>query len=506
MAWTAYTVAIVALVALSAILGLWMMTLRNSLGRLRLAEGRLRDHYSIILAIIDNLEAPIFCLDRDYRYTSFNKGHAGIMKTIYGRDIELGRSLFDYMTVKEDREKAKVNLDRALSGEKLVEESFSGESLLSRRYFRVSQGPVRNDKDEIIGVSVFAEDITERRRAELELRRQNRELRAISACNQTMMRAEDEQSLLEEICGIICEIAGYRLAWVGYPEEDEPRSVRPVAWAGTDEAYLSSAKISWADTERGGVPFGIAIREGRSACIQDFATEPEAAPWRAEALRRGFRSSIALPLEEEDGRVFGILNIYSTEPAAFTAEELWLLEELAGDLAFGIRFLRARIQQRGMDEDLRPMNRRFTLAADAARLGFWDWDLDRDEMVWDDRMFALFGARREDFGEAREAWLHGLHPEDRDRVEADLSSARLGRGGFETEFRVLWPDGSLHHLKAYAQVLRRSEGSPERMMGVDFDITELKRSERRQLELNAELESRVRARTAELEASNREIE
>jgi PAS domain S-box-containing protein len=188
-------------------------------------------------------------------------------------------------------------------------------------------------------------DSTERKRAEDALNRLNRELRAVSNCNQALMKAEDEQTLLDEVCRIVCDEAGYRMVWVGYAENDDARTVRPVAWAGVEDGYLEQADITWADTERGRGPTGTAIRTGKTGCIQDFETEPKAAVWRNKALQRGYRSSIALLLKHENA-TFGALNIYSTEPNAFTPDEIRLLEELAGDLAFGVNVLRARNARR----------------------------------------------------------------------------------------------------------------------------------------------------------------
>ena len=128
----------------------------------------------------------------------------------------------------------------------------------------------RDEQGAPVAILETNNDITERKRAEEALRRLNRELRAISNCNQTLLRATDEQSLLEEICRIVCEEAGYRVAWVGYAEHDEAKSVRPVAWTGTEEGYLANLGITWADTERGRGPTGTAIRSGKTCCIAGF--------------------------------------------------------------------------------------------------------------------------------------------------------------------------------------------------------------------------------------------
>jgi len=203
-----------------------------------------------------------------------------------------------------------------------------------------------------VGLATASRDIAGRKQAEEALRRSNRELRALSNCNQTLLRATDEQNLLQEICRIVCEEAGYRLAWVAYAEHDEAKSVRPAAWTGTEEEYLANLGITWADTERGCGPTGTAIRSGRTCCVLDFATDHRVAAWRESALQRDFRSGIALPLKDEHANAFGSLTIYSALPNAFTPEEVRLLEELAGDLAFGIVTLRSRAARKRAEQEV----------------------------------------------------------------------------------------------------------------------------------------------------------
>jgi formate hydrogenlyase transcriptional activator len=220
----------------------------------------------------------------------------------------------------------------------------------SVRWARIQVAPMWRQGGELRWNIALVEDITERRQGEEIRRRLDRELRAISDCNQTLLRAVDEQTLLNDICRIVCDEAGYRMAWVGYVEHDDAKSVRPVAWGGLEGEYLAHANVTWADTERGGGPGGAAIRSGTSICIQDFATDPRVAPWRENALQHGYRSNLAIPLKDERGNTFGELAIYSAEPDAFTPEEIRLLEKLARDLAFGVTIMRARDERKRAEE------------------------------------------------------------------------------------------------------------------------------------------------------------
>jgi PAS domain S-box-containing protein len=112
--------------------------------------------------------------------------------------------------------------------------------------------PEHDRSGRIIGALAVGRDISERKRFEDEMQRLNRKLKAISDCNQILMKAGDEQSLLTNICRIICEEADYNLAWVGYAEDDPDKSIRPVAWAGVDSDHVASAKVSWAEETQWG--------------------------------------------------------------------------------------------------------------------------------------------------------------------------------------------------------------------------------------------------------------
>jgi CHASE1-domain containing sensor protein/signal transduction histidine kinase len=195
---------------------------------------------------------------------------------------------------------------------------------------------------------VMTEDL---RRSEADQKRLNRSLRLLSDCNTTLVHASEEQALLNEICRLIVDVGGHRMAWVGYAEQDEAKTVRPVAQYGFDEGYLATARITWADSERGRGPTGTAIRTGQLQANHNFLANPQLAPWRDEAVKRGYQSSTALPLKGPD-RVFGALTIYSVEREAFNDAEMALVQELADDLAFGILTLRSDAARKAAEEAL----------------------------------------------------------------------------------------------------------------------------------------------------------
>ncbi len=190
----------------------------------------------------------------------------------------------------------------------------------------------------------------ERQRVQEELRRSARALRVLSQVNQVLVRATEEDSFLREICQAIAKLGKYRLAWVGEAMRDSGKTVRPLAYAGEGKGYLKDIRVSWDDNELGRGPTGIAIRSGKPYIARNVRNKAAFASWREAATRRGFNSSIALPLFKQD-EVFGALNIYAAERDAFDRKEAGLLMELASDVSFGLASLseraeRARSQQK----------------------------------------------------------------------------------------------------------------------------------------------------------------
>ncbi len=195
-----------------------------------------------------------------------------------------------------------------------------------------------------------------------DLRRVNQTLEIITDCNEAIARATRETDLLADICRIIVDRGGYRMAWVGLAEDDPAKTVRPVCHAGHEDGFLSLVRIGWGDDPFGAGPTGKAIRTGQPCIGRDFLSDEQLLPWRGEALRCGFRSTVALPLCA-NGRVFGNLTIYASEPDAFDDRQLVVLRDLSDDLAFGLTALRTRAERDRAQKELEQRSAELRLLA-----------------------------------------------------------------------------------------------------------------------------------------------
>jgi|GEM_PF-947060 PAS domain S-box-containing protein len=196
-------------------------------------------------------------------------------------------------------------------------------------------------------------DITDKKRVE-------RAFRVLNQFSRALMRAENENSLLNDTCKIIVEDGGYIYVWIGYAMPD--KTVKPVARAGKD-GYAEAIKDTWVESETGKGPTGAAIREKTVVIARYLDTGGFSKSWSEEALRRVFASSIALPLKHE-GDVLGALNIYSSEKNSFDEKEVELLSELADNLAYGIALMRLEKRRRRMEKLLESLWEIASLEAD----------------------------------------------------------------------------------------------------------------------------------------------
>lgn len=179
-------------------------------------------------------------------------------------------------------------------------------------------------------------DISDRVRLEQEVLRLGRVKRSLQAATSILLRASSEAEIFDQISTSLVEFGDYRMVAIAVPNDDPGKTIRFPAIAGYDDGYLAQAHITWNDEPTGNGPLGMAIKTGSVQIYQDLESNPRFGPWRKEALRRGYRSGIVLPLRRRQGTVAAALTIYAAQPHAFDAEEVQLLSALADDVSFAL--------------------------------------------------------------------------------------------------------------------------------------------------------------------------
>lgn len=196
-------------------------------------------------------------------------------------------------------------------------------------------------------------DVNDRKRAEESLRILNRALRIISEFNEVMVRAKSLNELTDKLCNLLVMTGGYRFVWIGLARHDKEKTIRPVAYSGMEEDFLSDIQFSWSDSSDGGEPVSMAIRDGRTIVINELSQDPICSSWKDETSRRGFKSAVIIPVTAANGKIRGVLSVFSDKVNAFDSEEVDLLSDICEDLSFGLSSLRAQGERLKAERELR---------------------------------------------------------------------------------------------------------------------------------------------------------
>jgi len=320
------------------------------------------------------------------------------------------------------------------------------------------------------------QDITERKAAEAKVKRLAQLYAVLSQCNQAIVRCSNEAELLPIICRDAVNFGGMKMAWIGMVDPVS-NLVKPVASFGAGIEYLNGVEISIRDNNSTGIgPTGTAIRDNQPYWCQDFQHDPATVAWHERGAQFGWGASASLPLHR-NGIVVGAFGLYADVANAFDEAAQKLLVEMAMDISFALDNFDRENQRKLIQEENARLMERLEIATHAGKIGIWDWDIVSNKLVWDDRMFELYGTKREDFSGAYETWHTLLHPDDIAAANETLQRSLSSEIPYDTEFRVCWPNGKIRNLRALGQIMRNADGTPMRMIGVNYDITERKRAE-----------------------------
>lgn len=219
-------------------------------------------------------------------------------------------------------------------------------------WIKMTVAPMSANKDEPAYHLCMIDDITERKTMQEELLRFDRSLESLVQVNQTIIQAQSEQALLQDVCRDIVETGGYDSAWIGYAEHDDKKTIRLMAHAGLAKKYINSFDMSWADNPTGRGPAGIAIRNNKITITDNTLTNLGFEEWHAHAIKYGFNSSIAIPIVIGENSI-GVISVYSSRATeTFDCNEVQLLQEMADDIAFGIKNQRVTVSREDYAEQL----------------------------------------------------------------------------------------------------------------------------------------------------------
>jgi PAS domain S-box-containing protein len=460
-------------------------------------------------ALINSIGDEVWLADTKKRFTLMNKAALREFGLASARDLDVEKLALSLEVLRPDGSPRPVEEApplRALQGEVITnqEEIVRTPRTGSLRYRQVSAAPILDSDGNIMGSVSIVRDITQGKRREQQLHKLNRTLEALRESNQALTQARNESDFLDRVCKIIVEDCGHALVWIGYAEDDKNKTVRPVACAGFEEGYLETLRITWADTPRGRGPTGMAVRSGKPALCNNMLTDPRFTPWRAEALRRGYASSIAVPIMA-DGKAFGAIMIYSRQPEAFSEDEVDLLRELADDVARGITSIRLRAAHARAEEAVHQSERRFRLLFETMLQGVVYQDEEGKIISMNPSAERILGQNPEEFlGQTsldqepftiREDGSPFPGPEHPSMVALRTGKQLSGivMGVFnprEQRYRWISIDA--------VPLFRRGKDRPYRVYTMFDDITSRKEIEAELRRSHDELETRIQERTAEL--------
>ncbi len=430
--------------------------LRDSEEKYRALFSEMTEGFALHRIICDEQGQPA-----DYRFLEVNPAFERLTG-LRGEDI-LGRTHKEVLP-EDDPTWVRTYGEVALTGVPARFDQYS--PALGRHYEVVAYRPAP------LQVAVVFTDVSDRKRREEELRRLNRTLLAHTKSDQALVRAADEATYLGAVCRVVVEDCGHAMVWIGLAEEDEGKSVRPVAHSGFDHGYLDALGVTWAETERGRGPTGTAIRTCRPIVCRNMTTDAAFAPWREQALARGYASSLAIPLME-DGKAFGALTIYSRAPDPFSDDEIALLVSLADDLAYGISVIRMRDANARAEVALRQSEERYRTLVEMSPEAVLVSRADRIEFA-NPAAVDLFGAESADQLVGRspfDLFPLDLHARMRERIGA----LRAGQTIPAVDSKILRLDGSLRDVAAAAGPVAGAGGPAAQI--ILRDITERKRIE-----------------------------
>jgi len=322
----------------------------------------------------------------------------------------------------------------------------------------------------IVFGSIVSFHSSKRKQIEVKLKKSNRLFATLSQINQTIVREHDQQKLFQEICNICIEFGKFRLAWIGFVDEKN-KSVNPVAFSGEGSDYLQNIEISVTDGLTGKGPSGRAIREEKSVVFNDLENNPDFAPWRKQAIEKGYHSSASFPIRLNNN-VIGVLGIYAVEAHFFDEDEVKLLEEAALDISFALDIIQDEENRKRAEEALRDSEEKYHFLYENALVGIGISDSTGKILEANETMCQIMGYNSDELSKVRLADTYFISESRKDIL------GKLKKDGHVENYEVQLYNKNKVIYWANLSSKKIMFENQEAILSTVIDITEFKQSEK----------------------------
>jgi PAS domain S-box-containing protein len=317
------------------------------------------------------------------------------------------------------------------------------------------------------GLSIFFHEITERKLAEQEARENAQLLAGQNHVLELVARGAPLHDSLDALLRVIEAQCPGLLASILLLDPDGTH-VRHAAAPSLPEDFVRAVDGQPIGPKAGSC--GTAAFRREPVVVEDIATDPLWDDYRAATLPHGLRACWSTPIFDGQQRVLGTFALYLRTPGRPTERHVRLVDLSTQTAAIAI------VKDRET-QALLASEERQRLAASSGHIGLWEWNIATNRVVWNDELKAIFGWPRDREDLTFAMVLDAIHHDDRMRVQKAVARALGDRAGYDEEYRIVWPDGSVRWIAGKGRAEYDASGTPIRMMGVALDITDRKRAE-----------------------------
>jgi PAS domain S-box-containing protein len=318
---------------------------------------------------------------------------------------------------------------------------------------------------------IVSNGFTQKRKTqEKKLEKSRRLYATISQVNKMIIYAREADDLFHRLCTVIVDSGKFRMAWVGIIDR-ENRIVVPACHAGHEDGYLNLIKVSLDPVPAGMGPTGTAMREQRHYICNDIRTDPAIRPWKEEAMQRGYRSSMALPISKF-GEPYGVFSLYSDEYHFFDEEEVRMLDEVVRDISFTLEIFEKEELRKKAEKGIR-IEKQFSDSIINLLPGvFYMYDEQLQFLRWNNRFEEVSGYSRDEFAEM--TVLDFFHGNQRELIQKKTETVFI-TGRCEVEAELTTRDGE--KIPFYFSGTKITYRDKPCVLGIGFNIARLKDAE-----------------------------